>query len=1055
MADLALVMGVGGMGIKIVADLRRRLEASLTGRQALANSVQILAVDAGDTAERALVPPGDFCDIGQDLVADSYVASRKDDRDFRQWWYFYKDDQGQTVPYMPGIVFNPGLGQVRMHGPLALDHALKHQLVSGRIAARIGSLTALQAAGTGTNIRCLLVGSVGGGTGAGTMLLLAAYLRHRLAAHPHSIALVVIDPTVIVDCLAPILGHDSVERIAANGIAAPSEFEYWRFHKSSRFQMNLGGLAIDTRCPVDHCFVVQYKNEQGKNAKTLGEYVDLTAGCLHHLLGSVISTTVQSWWINIATSQQVASLHRDKQSCAYASFGCASLVYPVDKVKRFCAMTLARDGLQALQKPPVTGSALSDQVTAYLANLGLSRQKLREAFSKDLGRLAVLRKTPERLIEEVGRENWETERSTTENGTRDLLERTSAAVPTLRSRLLEAALTGQGCIGDQIGQFVAGGDLTRALNWIAELERQVCAGREDVAKERAEAQTSKAQSDRLRAAGDAVLEQLCSAWTYVPPGFNRRTTERALRVYAAELAGWHARELTNRWTEPADAILGQVEAYAKTWRRTLCDVQARVLDPVSDSIERELKRLLPKRDDPSRFDASLFRMEIGAAEELVLDRIYKPSLAPDPAATAAALDSWVRAIARAANGLSALVKLAFEGNSRDQATGADTLDARMNHLATQLKDCCTCESERVVGDFVDKVNLDQAIEFEFDGLVGGLACPMRAHLKSQEDLARALRLSTLFGSGFGNKILDAPDRLTALKLSYEGWLNLMAERGAPFWHPAPNRPPLVDVYHLELTAQNPLLCDAWTSSKFSAAPDNKRKSVSQGWAVWSAQEAILWTSRAGAPLDCLDDLKFFRESYRRYRQSCPTIHTDARYFGQWACGIWLPSKEREDLVKVWFARAVWFGLIRAPGQFDGSYVLTARLRETMEGEVLGNNREKAQDFFLPDERQDDFSLLQNLCAARQQAEIEKLPWRELDYCDVMQGMYDSLGDEKVKSFGHEAFYDDLRSHMEADITAFQQEFSGKLQRLREQKKQALAPSEAPSPAGPAPATVAP
>ena len=192
----SIMIGVGGMGGAIVADVRRQLErrtnaegGSPAARQR-ALQYRFFLLDTKDEPysrdfrpnERFVIPSGLDKFYVDEKTSNWYASDGRGDDFFEQWWPTHNG-----VPYRVGD-FDEGAGQIRIKGKLAyrIHVAQGRSTIVDAVDEAVRSIR--NARGLSSNrdlhkIPVYVVASLGGGTGSGIVLTLAKHLRRTLPSY--------------------------------------------------------------------------------------------------------------------------------------------------------------------------------------------------------------------------------------------------------------------------------------------------------------------------------------------------------------------------------------------------------------------------------------------------------------------------------------------------------------------------------------------------------------------------------------------------------------------------------------------------------------------------------------------------------------------------------------------------------------------------------------------------------------------------------------------------------------------------------------------------------
>lgn len=335
-----LIIGLGGVGSRIVEDIYKKFEAANPSDQDRRNVAFIcLDTDANDIAKRrAAMKTGVIVKTSSDRSATvgDYIESIQDKSTVRQWF----DTRSKQVIDMK---LNDGAGQIRMASRLAYISAIqegKLQAIGNTIA---NLLTVDPLRHPGNDIKIHIITSLAGGTGAGTFLQVAYYVKQAMK-EKNSEAPYITGYFILANvlCHDASLGFskDQMENTRSNTYACIKE--QVTFSSSDRdqsinpinFEYYLGqrDTTLPGSVPYDSCYLVDYTGANGSNLQLMRRY-ELQVGDFVYLNAfSPIGDKHRSDAINDIRQQ----VEHDGAK-RYAGLGVSHLVYPVDDLFGFFA----------------------------------------------------------------------------------------------------------------------------------------------------------------------------------------------------------------------------------------------------------------------------------------------------------------------------------------------------------------------------------------------------------------------------------------------------------------------------------------------------------------------------------------------------------------------------------------------------------------------------------------------------------------------------------------------------------------------------------------------
>lgn len=359
----AIMIGVGGVGGAIVADVRRQLDRrtnaqanSLAARQQAAQ-YRFFVVDTKEEPfsrdfrpnERFVIPSGlDKFYVDEKITNWHATFDNRGDEFFQHWWPTQK-----TVPYRVGD-FDEGAGQIRIKGKLAYRIHIAQGKATIVDAVDEAVRTIRYARGISSNrdlhkIPVYIVSSLGGGTGSGIVLTLAKHLRRSL---PTYCVLQGVFLLASIAALAP--GKSDEASIWANTDAALREIDYFQRPQAFRLDQptpylewpGTGNRIPNHEEPFQYIYLFTGFNRETHTLGSLDAYTQLVSECLVAETFGPISELVKG-----PHSQFVARFFEtpdiEERSTSYASVGLAGVRYPTERIIQHLSRTF---GARVIEK---------------------------------------------------------------------------------------------------------------------------------------------------------------------------------------------------------------------------------------------------------------------------------------------------------------------------------------------------------------------------------------------------------------------------------------------------------------------------------------------------------------------------------------------------------------------------------------------------------------------------------------------------------------------------------------------------------------------------------
>ena len=345
-----LIIGLGGLGSKIVEKVYRQFAAGPRSDIDKRNVAFLcMDTDEADVNNRRKVMP-DECVVktSSDLSATvgGYIDSIKNSTDVLKWFDI-------SNMHLNGMPLNKGAAQIRMASRLALMSAIKE----GKLVAIDNSIDKLLAVEPerhqGNIIRVIIVTSLAGGTGAGSFLQTAYYVKNAMRskgiAAPEIEGYFLLADVLCDSEKGKELNDDQKENMRSNTYACMKEL--MAFSRSDRgeglkdieFEYRMG--QRDKSLPVDRpyyqCFLVDYTAASGENLGKLDAYCKQVESFVYLQAFSPEGDQHRSNAIN----DMRRKLRADGQNM-FNALGVSRLVYPVDDLFAYFARQRVVDNMR-------------------------------------------------------------------------------------------------------------------------------------------------------------------------------------------------------------------------------------------------------------------------------------------------------------------------------------------------------------------------------------------------------------------------------------------------------------------------------------------------------------------------------------------------------------------------------------------------------------------------------------------------------------------------------------------------------------------------------------
>jgi hypothetical protein len=326
-----LVVGMGGLGCNIVERVYERLDR----RGGLSDQVawHVIDTNSHDLAELRYLHSSDdqFTQLGKGVT--SHIVG------------LYQHTYPASKAWFPfGPIINPtstleGAGQIRGVSRLTFMEQMSRtdgELGIDRAVAKLRTI-APSVKGIQFKPRVIVVTSLAGGTGAGSFISLALYLRQAVAdttgAPPDTVVVrgfFVLPDVFVGNDVLPSGQHD---RVRANAVACVKEIEAIREHVLLNsavpvpLEYRKAGGAEPAIIPYDYAYLFDYHTEGGGNLRNYEQYMEQISDAIHVALFTPLGTDGLSIEDNF-----IAGISTAGGRNTYGGAAVAELRFPVERV---------------------------------------------------------------------------------------------------------------------------------------------------------------------------------------------------------------------------------------------------------------------------------------------------------------------------------------------------------------------------------------------------------------------------------------------------------------------------------------------------------------------------------------------------------------------------------------------------------------------------------------------------------------------------------------------------------------------------------------------------
>jgi hypothetical protein len=331
-----LIIGLGGVGSKITAEIYNKfLETNPTDIEKRNIVCLCLDTDAGDVEKRKkMLPKNWVVKTSSDLssTVGDYLNAIKDETTVLDWF----DTRSAHVIDMS---LNEGAGQIRMASRLALMAAIGEEKLK-TIDFAISSLLTLEPERhAGNDIKVHIISSLAGGTGAGSFLQIAYYVKDVMRNDYHINSPKITGYFILADVLCNDrsigFNKDQIENTRSNTYACMKELDAFIHNKKVQvfkpiefeYKRDQEDIHLPHGVPYNLCYLVDYTTRQGQNLNDSQRYYDQVRDYVYLNVFTDIGVSQRSQLIN-----DIRQTVENDGNGAYSAIGVSKLVYPVDDI---------------------------------------------------------------------------------------------------------------------------------------------------------------------------------------------------------------------------------------------------------------------------------------------------------------------------------------------------------------------------------------------------------------------------------------------------------------------------------------------------------------------------------------------------------------------------------------------------------------------------------------------------------------------------------------------------------------------------------------------------
>ncbi len=391
-----LIIGLGGVGSQITADIYSKFMATHPSDIEKRNIYCLcFDTDAGDIAKRKkILPKNCVVKTSSDMssTVGDYLNGIRNTTDALNWF----DTSSKHVINMS---LNKGAGQIRMASRLAFMAAMSEEKLKAIDYAISSLLTLEPERHVGNNINVHIICSLAGGTGAGSFLQTAYYVKDIMRNDYHISSPEITGYFVLADVLVYDrkigFNDDQIENARSNTYACMKELDAFIHAQSDMskaikpidFEYKIGqqDLHLPHAVPYNMCYLVDFTTRQGENLVSTEQYYDQVKEYVYLNVFTDIGTSTRSRLINDIRQ----TVERDG-SGAYSAIGVSKMVYPIDDIVAYFANQKVIDNISSswIVLDDIYKKALADYDAKLHEGIKAAEPKIEDIFCNNVEQFA-------------------------------------------------------------------------------------------------------------------------------------------------------------------------------------------------------------------------------------------------------------------------------------------------------------------------------------------------------------------------------------------------------------------------------------------------------------------------------------------------------------------------------------------------------------------------------------------------------------------------------------------------------------------------------------------
>jgi hypothetical protein len=246
------------------------------------------------------------------------------------------------------------------------------------------------------NVSVFLIYSPCGGTGSSIAFDLAYLCRHILEGSQPRIISFSLSPSVFLQVIKPSAVAQR-KKLQANTYAWFKEHNHLLENPNWNVTYSDGVETDLLHSPFDYQYLVGIENQGGYRLSSLDDVASMMAQALFLSSGTNTAQSLQSFAANVHRLG-----HRfDDKLCAYSSFSAASLIFPKDRLQRYCASKHSSRAIKEGFLASVDESVIKRSASTTLSRNGLLDREI-VMSTMDVGRVQYTLEQSLKNAEDVG-----------------------------------------------------------------------------------------------------------------------------------------------------------------------------------------------------------------------------------------------------------------------------------------------------------------------------------------------------------------------------------------------------------------------------------------------------------------------------------------------------------------------------------------------------------------------------------------------------------------------------------------------------------------------------